>query len=56
VPWTILSNILVDVRIPMLIFHVSGIGTDMDLVKGWFMNRLAIIDLTKTVIKFDFAG
>jgi len=56
VPWTTLSNILVDIGVPMLIFHVSGTGTDMDLVKGWFMTRLAIIDLTKTVIKFDFSG
>jgi hypothetical protein len=56
VPWATLSDILTDLGIPMLIFHVSGIGADMDLVKGWFMNRLALIDPTKTTIEFNFSG
>ena len=54
-PWSSLCNILSNLGIPTLIFHVFGIGADMELVRGWFTQRLAPIDLTKTTIEFDFS-
>ncbi|KIM42336.1 hypothetical protein M413DRAFT_409612 [Hebeloma cylindrosporum] len=54
-PWAALCNVLTNLGITTLVFHVFGIGADMQLVRGWFMKRLAPIDLTKTTIEFDFS-
>ena len=54
-PWNFLCNILTDLGIALLIFHIFGTGADMELVRGWFMKRLEPIDLTNTTIEFDFS-
>ena len=54
-PWNSLCNILTDLGVLTLKFHVFGIGADMELVRGWFMKRLGPIDLTETTIEFKFS-